>query len=119
MKRCTKCGETKPPAEFHKRASSSDGLAHVCMPCAIATAQESNDRRRAEMGDEAWRAYRRAVMEKSRRNPKVADRTRLTVKARGRALEVLAIRHEAEFEMLVDRERGLLGLPARYERTDA
>ena len=33
MKKCSKCGEAKPPSEFHKCAKSSDGLANKCKPC--------------------------------------------------------------------------------------
>ncbi|MFD8496224.1 endonuclease VII domain-containing protein [Amycolatopsis sp. NPDC059657] len=31
---CRACGETKPLAEFYRRASSKDGRRSVCIPCA-------------------------------------------------------------------------------------
>lgn len=34
MKKCTKCGETKPLTEFHKDRSRPDGLHHSCKECA-------------------------------------------------------------------------------------
>lgn len=33
MKRCCKCGHTKPLSEFHKRRASADGLCPLCKPC--------------------------------------------------------------------------------------
>lgn len=33
MKRCTKCGETKALAEFHRSVSSRDGRASRCKDC--------------------------------------------------------------------------------------
>lgn len=33
MKRCSKCGETKPLSEFHQRKKSKDGRQAVCKVC--------------------------------------------------------------------------------------
>lgn len=33
MKRCRKCGETKPRSEFHKNRAHKDGLQSYCKPC--------------------------------------------------------------------------------------
>lgn len=33
MKSCTKCGETKPLAEFHEHAPAPDGRRPTCIPC--------------------------------------------------------------------------------------
>ncbi len=41
-KRCSKCGETKPVAEFHKQKTSSDGLRSQCKACRRAYALQYN-----------------------------------------------------------------------------
>lgn len=33
LKMCTKCGESKPPSGFHKRAGTKDGLNTRCISC--------------------------------------------------------------------------------------
>jgi len=33
MKRCTRCDELKPSADFHRRADQADGLSTWCRPC--------------------------------------------------------------------------------------
>jgi len=33
MKRCTKCGENKPPEAFHRNRSERDGVARWCRDC--------------------------------------------------------------------------------------
>lgn len=33
MKTCTKCGETKPKTEFHKKANKKDGINAACKTC--------------------------------------------------------------------------------------
>ncbi len=32
-KRCGRCGQVKPTAEFFRNRSRSDGLQHACIPC--------------------------------------------------------------------------------------
>lgn len=34
MKKCNRCGETKPPSDFRKRTKSKDGLQAWCRQCA-------------------------------------------------------------------------------------
>jgi hypothetical protein len=55
MKRCSRCGETKPREQFRLNATSHDGLQSYCKPCQI-----ENNR--------IWRE----------RNPKVGARAKLT-----------------------------------------
>jgi hypothetical protein len=42
MKRCPKCGKTKPKAEFHKSSRSKDGLQSWCRSCGTAAATRWN-----------------------------------------------------------------------------
>ena len=55
-KRCTKCGETKPLAEYHKDASTDDGHARWCKACVRVSGQAYYRRRRspAEAKPSAW-----------------------------------------------------------------
>lgn len=45
LKECRKCKKKKPLAEFHKNASSHDGLARWCKSCKTKSAKESRRRR--------------------------------------------------------------------------
>jgi len=47
-KQCRKCKKNKPLTEFHKNASSSDGLARWCKSCKTKAAKESRRKRAAE-----------------------------------------------------------------------
>ncbi len=47
-KQCRKCKKYKPRTEFHKNASSSDGLARWCKSCKTKAAKESRRKRAAE-----------------------------------------------------------------------
>lgn len=44
MKTCTKCGETKPHTDFHKRKASPDGLKTRCKECSAEHKAEHNAR---------------------------------------------------------------------------
>lgn len=39
-KACTKCGVVRPFSQFHKRATSKDGMRGQCIPCRVANAKE-------------------------------------------------------------------------------
>jgi hypothetical protein len=47
QKLCRKCNEWKPESEFHKNASSKDGLAGSCKACKAKAAKEYRRRRKA------------------------------------------------------------------------
>lgn len=55
MKRCTKCGETKPLSEFSKQAANYDGLSYQCRTCVKASRSTEEYRRRRQEG--SWAAY--------------------------------------------------------------
>lgn len=43
-KRCTKCGETKPTSDFHKRRRSPDGLQCWCKACSCTAVKDFQNR---------------------------------------------------------------------------
>lgn len=49
VKRCTKCGETKPYEDFHRRRDTSDGRQVVCKVCVAAYQREYNARNMARI----------------------------------------------------------------------
>lgn len=49
MKRCPKCGETKPFTEYHRNRSNKDGLSSECKACACARTKSYNDLHRSEI----------------------------------------------------------------------
>lgn len=48
-KRCPRCGETKPSAEFCSNAARRDGLSTYCAPCKVADGSESGRRLRLQV----------------------------------------------------------------------
>lgn len=61
MKRCSRCGETKPVTEFHVRRASADGRSAACQTCVLAARRVLYDRRLADQGQE--RRYGRPVID--------------------------------------------------------
>jgi len=47
QKLCGKCGQWKTEGEFHKKASSRDGLANQCKQCKAEAARQRRERRNA------------------------------------------------------------------------
>lgn len=99
VKRCTKCEETKPLTEFHRQSKSPDGRCWHCKPCTLDRIRRNAERRRAEMGEDAWREYRRQTQRRHRErtgnlNGKKIDR------ARRQAIAALIENHRDEFEHL-------------------
>ena len=109
-KTCLQCGETKGMAEFYRDVRKADGRHTYCKPCARARAKENAARRRAVMGEEAWRELQRSIVAKSRARPEGRNQSRAYQRARGRALQRLADLHRSEYERLLTielREEGL------------
>ena len=71
MKRCYKCKEVKPPAEFYSNKSKSDGLSSQCRLCdqkrALAHYQANRDERIEQMR-ESYRLNREERLSKQREN---------------------------------------------------
>lgn len=80
-KTCSKCGQTKPTSEFHKRTSASDGLRGWCKQCDY-ECNSANPRRkeinrqhaRTEKGKASLERYRRS--EKYKESRRAYDRKR-------------------------------------------
>lgn len=77
-KRCTKCGETKPLAEYHRDASTSDGHARWCKACVRAAGMAYYHRQRspAEAKPPAWTPFTCEVCGKEFRYPRGAIESR-------------------------------------------
>lgn len=111
-KRCSRCGEVKPASEFHRQRTTKTGLHSRCKQCATEATQESIERRKNEMGEEAWRAYQKTVVKRSReRTGDVSNK--LSMKAQWAALARLRERHRAEYEQFLREERYARGLEVR------
>ena len=48
MKRCPKCGQTKPETEFHRNKGRPDGVQVYCKPCAIKRSSDWNKAHRTK-----------------------------------------------------------------------
>jgi hypothetical protein len=57
-KRCSKCGEVKDLTEFHRNASTRDGLQRSCKPCQLAYLKSHYWRNRQYYLDKARRRNR-------------------------------------------------------------
>ena len=105
-KTCTKCGQLKALDEFTTQRRAKDGKHSWCRACMNAKAKEWNERRRAEIGDEAWKAERREAVQRHR--DRTGDAYNIAKRA---ALRRLAEAYRAEYERLLTEER------ARQETT--
>jgi hypothetical protein len=82
MKRCTKCGEEKPLAEFSRARSRKDGRAAHCKACVRRWRQENAEhlaeyhRRWQRANREKKRAQDRRYRERKRQDPDYWERRR-------------------------------------------
>ena len=58
MKRCSKCGDTKPLNEFHKQGTTKDGHGSYCKVCSIAyaIAYQAANKEKVRATQRRWRA---------------------------------------------------------------
>ena len=56
MKRCNRCGESKPVSEFSKGSGNSDGLQRNCKSCAADRYQQNREKIRAQQ-KQNWLRY--------------------------------------------------------------
>jgi len=99
-KTCTKCGETFSLSGFHRRRASADGHRSECKSCSTAAVVANRDRRRAEIGEDAWKAHKAAIVAKHRErtgNKKGKEYSR----QEWQATKVLRERHAKEWEHLL------------------
>ena len=65
MKRCSKCGELKPPSSYYRAGGNSrDGLRGDCIPCNLAAKAERH-RSNPQPARERTRRWRQANLERS------------------------------------------------------
>lgn len=102
-KQCTTCEETKPLSQFHRQPAAPDGLRYACKACSNARTRASIERRRAEMGEEAWLAQQRAVVQKYRQNPAARAKAVKHSARQHAALAELRDRHRPEYEAILAR----------------
>ena len=70
MKTCSKCGETKPFAEFHKHKRNKDGYANCCKSCVAVRGRrwrEDNKEAIAERKRQYYQENKEAILEYHRR----------------------------------------------------
>lgn len=96
-KKCARCSETKPAAQF---SVSGGRLSSWCKPCMNEATKARKAARRAEIGEEAFLEYQRQIVARVRaKNGGVKDRAYM--KARAQALKALRERHQTEFDHLL------------------
>jgi len=103
VKRCPRCAETKPLSQFHRNRSAADGHHSMCKMCTQAYTrayQAAKAAKRAELGDEAWRAYKAAHV-RAHRERTGGDRDREYARTQYRAVSALIDRHRAEYDRLL------------------
>ena len=61
-KRCTACGLVKPLDEFHLNRQCVGGRATSCKECSKVRVKQARDRKRAAMGEEAWKQHQRDLV---------------------------------------------------------
>jgi hypothetical protein len=96
-KRCPKCGQTKVASDFYRNRSNSNGLSSECKPCTQERVAASAKRRRAEMGEEAWKEHVRRTTERSRER-RGMKRERVYSRAQYQARQELIDAHREEYE---------------------
>jgi hypothetical protein len=82
LKRCTKCGEEKPRAEFSRARSRKDGRAAHCKACVRRWQQENGEhlaeyhRRWQQANRDKTRTQDRRYRERMRQDPQYGERRR-------------------------------------------
>lgn len=107
-KSCTKCGATKPLSQFYRQPSGVLGRYSWCSECTKANVKRLRAKRRAEMGEEAWKQHQRELVAKHR-DQHGSDRSGAS-KAYRTALYELRDTHRAEFDERLRRIRYEMGL---------
>ena len=98
-KQCTTCGEMKSLSEFHRQRTAKDGLRNECKPCAVARSMAWQARKRAEIGEEAWKEHQRRIVQRTRAKNGTENNLRQSIAYR-KALAALRERHRKEFDAL-------------------
>lgn len=108
-KTCTKCGETKPLSDYYKKANTKDGKSYRCKDCVKSAVAEYQERKKEEIGIDAWREQSRAAAKRSR--TKNGYRTeKLYGQAARSAVERLKAAHPQEYAAYLREEKYARGL---------
>jgi hypothetical protein len=90
LKRCTKCGEEKPRAEFSRDRSRTDGRFSQCKACVRRYQQDNSvriaesHRRWQQVNPDRKRANDRRYRERKRQDPEFWERRRANARRRDR-----------------------------------
>lgn len=103
-KYCAACGETKPAEEYYRDRATHDGLSTYCAACSLQQSTARQAKRRANLGDVAYRAEQAAKMKRWRSRTGNAQGKAYSA-ARRRAQTRLALAHPDEYAALLAEER--------------
>lgn len=101
---CSRCQRLKSLSEFHRDRSRSDGRHATCKACLCEAVRQWQEKRRAEIGDDAFRAEQRATSQRHRE--RTGNETgKQYSRARTAAIAKLIELHRGEFKRLLAAER--------------
>jgi hypothetical protein len=110
VKKCSKCKKWKPATaeHFYVSTTTSDGWSFRCIDCQRKLSVNSAAAKRQEMGEVAWKAYRKEIAQ--RHAGRVArgeapNTAKLNAKARQEATKALIAAHAEEFAALLEKAR--------------
>lgn len=92
-----------PASGYHQKKDGAGGLNWRCKACANRTARESDQAKRARIGEEAWKAINREKRAKNRERQaagQIPAYDKAQQDARRAARRALATRHQGEYEQL-------------------
>lgn len=107
---CRRCGETKPPSAYYKRANGR--LFLNCSACDLELSKQRQETRREEIGEETYREQRRRIVRASRARTGDLSNKR-SMAAQRAAMKRLREAHPAEYDQLLRHERYARGLRVR------
>ena len=99
-KRCPSCGRTRALSSFYKNKAAKDGLCWECKDCSKARVNAWNERKREEMGDEAFRRHKASLTHRHRILHGMDDEKRYR-DAVYEATRKLIGRHQGEYDRLL------------------
>lgn len=97
-----------PASGYHQKKDGASGLAWRCKACANRVARESDQAKRARIGEDAWKAINREKRAKNRDRQKagqIPSYDKAQQDARRAAQRALAVRHAGEYETLRQAEK--------------
>lgn len=116
-RRCSKCGETKPVADFHRNGRFNGGYSYSCKPCVLAYSKTYRDENRAKVRA-ANQAYYWAHVETLREQSRARSKARYQADLATNRATLAARSHERRSRLrgrptenvtlarLIERDRG-------------